>query len=85
MTLGGVIGLRASNTVPVFIESGFYYTERGAKKGKNVVSYNNIEVPVIVKYGLKATDDIAILPFLGPYFSYAISGKYKVEGNNWGA
>ena len=85
MTLGGVIGLRASNTVPVFIESGFYYTERGAKKGKNVVSYNNIEVPVIVKYGLKATDDIAILPFLGPYFSYAISGKYKVEGKNFGA
>lgn len=81
MTLGGVIGLRASNTVPVFIESGFYYTERGAKKGKNVISYNNIEIPVIVKYGLKATDDIAILPFLGPYFSYAISGKCKGEVN----
>ena len=34
MTLAGVIGLRVSNTAPVFLESGLYYTERGAKKDK---------------------------------------------------
>src|SRR3712207_418155 len=33
MTLGGVVGVRCSNSVPVFVESGLYYTERGGKKG----------------------------------------------------
>jgi hypothetical protein len=80
MTLGGVIGLRASDSTPVFIESGLYYTERGAKKGKLRVGYNNLESPLVVKYGIKATDDIAVLPFFGPYFSYAFSGKTKQPG-----
>ena len=61
----------------MFLESGLYYTERGAKKDKFSVSYNNLEIPVLVKYGLKATDEIALLPFVGPVFSYGISGKYK--------
>jgi hypothetical protein len=82
MTLAGVVGLRASDSTPVFIESGLYYTERGGKDGKFKVGYNNLEVPVLVKYGIKATDEIAILPFLGPYFSYAFSGKTKVEDLN---
>ena len=79
MTLAGVIGLRASDSTPVFIESGLYYTERGAKKGKLRVGYNNLEIPLVVKYGIKATDEIAVLPFFGPYFSYAISGKTKIQ------
>ena len=73
LTLAGIIGLHISKTAPVFLESGLYYTERGAKN----VGYNNLEIPVLVKYGIKATDEIALLPFIGPVFSYAISGKYK--------
>lgn len=74
MTLGGVIGLRVSDTTPLFLESGLYYTERGAKN----IGYNNLDIPIIIKYGIQATDDIAILPFIGPYFSYAFSGKTKL-------
>ncbi len=77
LTLAGIIGLHISKTAPVFLESGLYYTERGAKKDKFSVGYNNLEIPVLVKYGIKATDEIALLPFVGPVFSYAISGKYK--------
>ncbi|MCR4852308.1 MAG: PorT family protein [Prevotella sp.] len=79
LTLAGVVGLRASDSTPVFIESGLYYTERGAKDGKLSVGYNNLEIPIVVKYGIKATDEIAVLPFFGPYFSYAFSGKTKIE------
>lgn len=79
MTLAGVIGLRVSNTTPVFLESGLYYTERGGKDGKFQVNYNNLEVPILIKYGIKATDDIAVLPFFGPYFAQAISGKTKQQ------
>jgi len=86
MTLGGVVGLRASDSTPVFIESGLYYTQRGGKSSKKItnvqsVSYNCLEIPLIVKYGIQATDEIAVLPFAGPYFSYAIAGKTKQFGN----
>lgn len=91
MTLAGVVGLRASDSTPVFIESGLYYTERGGKSGgpfKNRatgekegsverVGYNCLEIPIVIKYGFKAGDNIAILPYIGPYFSYAFSGKTK--------
>ena len=77
LTLAGVVGLRLSDSAPVFLESGLYYSERGAKKGKEFVNYNNLEVPLLIKYGFQANDEIAILPFFGPVFSYAISGKTK--------
>ena len=77
-TLAGVLGLRVSSTTPVFLESGLYYTERGAKN----IGYNNFEIPLLIKYGIQTSDDIAILPFIGPYFSYAFSGKTKILGDD---
>ena len=79
MTLAGVVGLRVSSSTPVFLESGLYYTERGGKKDATTVGYNNLEIPILIKYGIKATDNIAVLPFVGPYFSYAVSGKTKFK------
>ena len=78
-TLGGVIGLRISTTAPVFLESGVYYTQRGGKDGSYVAALNCLEFPLLVKYGIKATDDIALLPFLGPYFAYGIAGEVEYE------
>lgn len=77
MTLAGIVGFRVSHTTPLFLESGLYYTERGGKDGKFQVNYTNLEVPLLIKYGVKATDDIALLPFFGPYFAQAIAGKTK--------
>ncbi len=77
LNLGGVVGLRLSSQAPVFLESGLYYTQRGGKDGGNKITINYLEIPLLVKYGIKATDDIALLPFLGPYFSYGISGRMK--------
>ena len=73
MAMAGVVGLRLSSTTPVFLESGLYYTERGAKN----IGYTNLEVPLLIKYGIKASDDIAILPFVGPYFARACWGETK--------
>ena len=80
MTLGGVVGLRVSQSTPLFLESGLYYTERGAKD----VGYSNLEIPLLIKYGIKATDDIAILPFVGPYFARACWGKTKTYDDETG-
>lgn len=79
LTLAGVIGLRLSTSTPVFLESGLYYTQRGAKDNDYEITHNNLEIPVLVKYGFKATDEIALLPFIGPYFAYAISADEKVK------
>ena len=54
MTLGGVLGLRVSETTPVFLESGLYYSGRGAKD----LNLNYLELPILIKYGIQATDNI---------------------------
>ena len=77
LTLAGVVGLRLSSSAPVFLESGLYYTQRGAKDDDYEVTHNNLEIPLVVKYGFKATDEIALLPFIGPYFAYAVSADEK--------
>jgi len=76
LTLGPVIGLRLSDSAPVFLESGVYFTQAGGKKNGVTVNCNNLEVPILVKYGIKASE-VAILPFFGPYFSHGFSGKTK--------
>ena len=80
LTLAGVVGLRLSTSSPVFLESGLYYTQRGAKNDLFDITHNNLEIPLVVKYGFKATDEIALLPFIGPYFAYAVSSDQKYTG-----
>jgi len=80
MTLGGVVGMRVSNAL--FLESGLYYTQRGGKEDGTTAGLNYLEIPALIKYGIQATDEIAIIPFVGPYFSYAISGRIKNKDLN---
>ena len=68
MVLGGVIGLRVSNSAPVFLESGLYYSEKGGKRGNDKVSLNYLEIPILIKYGFKVSDDISVIPMLGFIF-----------------
>jgi hypothetical protein len=77
MTLAGIIGLRVSGSTPVFLESGLYYTQRGAKDDDWEITSDNLEIPLVIKYGIKATEEIALLPFFGPYFAYAVSSDKK--------
>ena len=77
MNLGGVLGMRVVKSEAVFLESGLYYTQRGGKDGDYTMNLKYLEVPIVIKYGVKATDDIALLPFIGPYFSWGIGGKYE--------
>ncbi|MBQ5970904.1 MAG: PorT family protein [Prevotella sp.] len=88
MNLAGVIGLRVSNAAPVFLESGLYYTEGGAKKDGVTQSYNCLEIPLLIKYGFKAGENFAILPYVGPTFAMALKtstsfkdGKTSLSGD----
>lgn len=87
MTLGGVVGLRVTENSPVFLESGLYYSQRGAKTLKGFDASDNVtktdghlnylDVPLLVKYGFATENNIAILPFFGPYLSFALGGDTK--------
>jgi len=77
LNLAGVVGLRLSSQTPVFLESGLYYTQRGGKDGDVRMTLKYLEIPLVVKYGIQANDEIAVLPFMGPYFSYGIGGRIK--------
>ena len=82
LTLAGVIGLRVSSSSPVFLESGFYYTQRGGKDGSYTANLSCLEIPILLKYGIQASEDIAVLPFIGPYFAYGVGGKMEYSGIN---
>lgn len=77
MVLGGVIGLRVSDSTPLFLESGLYYSERGGKSDRITANYNCIDIPLLIKYGIQVSDNIALLPYVGPYVSRAFTGKTK--------
>ena len=77
MNLGGVVGIRVSDATPVFLESGLYYASRGAKKDKQTATTHNLEIPLLIKYGIQVSDDIAVLPYIGPYFAYGLGGNFK--------
>ena len=81
MNVGGVIGLRVSDATPVFLESGLYFTMHGAKKDNTEANLNYLEIPLLIKYGVQVTDDIALLPYLGPTFGLGIGGKEKYPDN----
>ena len=77
MNIGGVLGLRVSDATPVFLESGLYFAMQGAKDGKDEINLNYLEIPLLIKYGVQVTDDIALLPYLGPTFGLGVAGKKK--------
>lgn len=81
LNLGGTVGLRLSDTTPIFLESGLYFSGFGAQKDKNSVTLNYLELPILIKYGVQVSDDIALLPFIGPSFRYGLfGGKIKTSG-----
>ena len=88
LNLGGVVGLRCSNSVPVFLESGVYYTEKGGKADSRKSRLSYVEIPVLIKYGVKLSEsvpglkDMAVIPFFGPTFSFGVGGKTEVEGDD---
>ncbi len=76
-TFGGVLGIRVSDVTPLFIESGLYFTQLGAKKDRDEINLDYLEIPVLLKAGFEIEDDIAVLPFIGPVFSLGVGGKTK--------
>lgn len=82
LNIGAVAGIALSERIPLFLETGIYYTEKGGKKkladGKKMTyDLNYLEVPITVKYAYAIDDHFSVQPFAGGYLACGVGGKIK--------
>lgn len=76
------------NNLPLYLETGLQYSMKGCaikyfdEKGNATASY--LQIPVMVNYKFRLTDDISLYPSLGLYYGIALGGNevYKYEDEN---
>lgn len=76
-------------SIPLYLETGAYYINRGYKgfeyDGRYGISegeYDNhsVMVPLLMSYHLYFTDNMAIQPFVGPFVEYGIDAEEVSAG-----
>lgn len=82
LNIGALVGLPLSRTVPVYIEAGVFYTEKGGRKkldsGKKMTyDLNYIELPIVLKYIYNIDSRFTLQPFFGGYLACGVGGKMK--------
>lgn len=78
-------GFPLSGYLPLYLESGLYYVEKGGK-GNNMGSkfkYNldYLELPLVFKYVADINGSFSVQPYLGGYFALGVAGKIKNFGD----
>ncbi|MBQ1972848.1 MAG: PorT family protein [Paraprevotella sp.] len=84
MNIGMVYGVEITNSMPLFFETGLFYSEKGAKINstwdEQEISHRMkyLQIPFVIKYRTDlGLDDVAITPFAGGYFAFGIAGRTK--------
>jgi len=77
LNVGIVTGLAVSRNVPLYLETGLSYTQKGGKYSDEKVNLGYLEVPLTVKYIFSPTRDFTIEPFAGGYLACGVNGKEK--------
>ena len=86
LNVGFIAGTQLTPYVPIFIESGLQFTQKGGKgdiEGKKFTyGLKYLELPIIIKYKYFLDySDIAIQPFFGGFLSCGVGGKIKNFGD----
>ena len=85
LNIGAVVGQPLTDSAPLFLEAGLFYTEKGGKttyqNKKMTYDLNYLEVPFTVKYCFDAGDNVSIQPVLGGYVACGVGGKVKNYGD----
>ncbi len=86
---GAVYGHQLANSMPLWLEAGIMYSEKGGEKSINDKTVERItyrlsylEAPIVVKYGFDIIDDLYVMPFFGGYFGLGIAGQTKTYTRN---
>ena len=78
---GVVLGQYMGPVIPVFLETGLLYSEKGGKSdygGDFSYNLNYLEVPFNFKYMITfPKPGISVQPFMGPYIAYGVGGYVK--------
>ena len=82
LSIGALVGLPLSHSVPLYAEIGLQYTEKGGRKRlssnkKMTYDLNYIELPVVVKYIYPIDRHFTLQPFFGGYLAFGVGGKIK--------
>ena len=87
LNIGVMMGIPLTDRMPLFIETGLQYTEKGGKKKvtsmykdeKRKMTYdlNYIELPIVLKYIYDIDGHFTIHPFFGGYLACGVGGKIK--------
>ena len=78
LNMGMAAGFSVSPYIPLFFESGLYYTEKGGKGDNGFkFSLNYLELPFVVKYIHNFDRSFSIQPFFGGYIAGGVGGKIK--------
>ena len=95
IAFGGVYGFQLANNMPLWLEGGLYYSEKGGKTHVPYVDPSNqnleqmqkvtsrlsyLQLPIVAKYSFEVFDDFYVQPFLGGYLALGIGGKTKFYG-----
>ncbi|GHT57369.1 hypothetical protein AGMMS49982_24340 [Bacteroidia bacterium] len=79
--VGGVIDHDLSNSFSIISELAF--SQKGWKQGDHAATFNYLQLsPANVTYKIPLPADSKMFVFLGPYFSYLISGSGDYEESN---
>lgn len=92
INLGATAGVQVANSVPIYVEAGLLYTQKGGRgnvaypggegTGRRKVTYGleYLELPVVAKYFVQIGYESSFQPFVGGYVAYGVGGKVKDFG-----
>lgn len=61
----------------LYLQSGLYYTVKGAKIDEVKCNPSYLEIPVLASYRYNFSDAVQLQINVGPYFAYGVGGKWK--------
>lgn len=86
LNIAVIMGIPLTTDMPLYIETGLAYTEKGGKKKvtsldgvKKKMTYdlNYLEIPIVLKYIYDVDDEFTLQPYFGGYLACGVSGKIK--------
>ncbi len=84
LRVGAVYGIQLTNELPLFVELGLNYSEKGARVEGNFareqIDYKMryLDLPFVLKYKFDlGADDFTLQPFFGGYAAMGVAGKAR--------
>ena len=81
LDVGIAAGFPLSSYIPLYLESGLYYIEKGGRGtvGGSRFKYNldYLELPFVFKYQVNMNRSLSVQPYLGGYLGLGVAGRIK--------